>query len=75
MITKEEAANNRHFHYFHKGKCHNYRANGMMKTWKRNPERFRVPLKYGMYEYGYLTEENCSEFHLPGGKDCPTVVK
>jgi hypothetical protein len=26
------------------------KINGMPKTWKRNPERVEVPLKYGMYE-------------------------
>ena len=31
------------------------RVNGEVKTWKRNSERIRVPLKHGLYEYGELT--------------------
>lgn len=27
-------------------------VNGNLKTWKRSPNRVRVPWKYGMYEYG-----------------------
>lgn len=26
--------------------------NGAVKTWKRDPNRVEVPVKYGMYEYG-----------------------
>jgi hypothetical protein len=32
------------------------KVNGISKTWKRNPEKVRVPYKYGLYEYGYITE-------------------
>ena len=31
------------------------RVNGKPKTWKRNPDRIKVPLKHGLYEYGELT--------------------
>ena len=31
------------------------RVNGAPKTWKRDPERLAIPVKYGMYGYGYLT--------------------
>ena len=30
-------------------------VNGAVKTWKRNPDRIRVPLKRGLYETGELT--------------------
>ena len=33
-----------------------WKVNGKPKTWKRSPERVRVPIKHGMYHYDYLTE-------------------
>jgi len=32
-----------------------YKINGKPKTWKRDPDRIKVPLKWGLYEYGELT--------------------
>lgn len=32
-----------------------WRVNGMPKIWKRDPKRIKVPLKYGLYAYGELT--------------------
>ena len=34
-----------------------WRVNGMVKTWKRDLSRVRVPLKHGLYMYGYVTED------------------
>lgn len=31
------------------------RVTGGVKTWKRDKTRIAVPLKHGLYEYGYLT--------------------
>ena len=31
-----------------------FRVAGAVKTWKKNPERIRVPMKRGLYETGYL---------------------
>ena len=31
---------------------------GSVKTWKRDPERIRIPLKYGLYRYGYLVNND-----------------
>jgi hypothetical protein len=45
------------------------RVNGAVKRWKRNPDRIQVPLKYGMYEFFYLTNDNLEHFHLHA--DCP----
>lgn len=39
-----------------------WRANGQCKTWKRSPERFKLPIKHGLYNYGYITEENAHLF-------------
>ena len=33
------------------GKLGAVKINGAIRTWKRDPERIEVPLKYGMYEY------------------------
>ena len=41
-----------------------YRVNGMVKLWKRDPQRVKVPIKRGLYEYGYITQDNLSEFSL-----------
>ena len=40
------------------------RRNGKTKTWKRNPEKFQIPVKYGLYEYFYITNENAHEFSI-----------
>jgi hypothetical protein len=45
------------------------RVSGMCKTWKTRPEEFRVPIKYGLYESGELTHQNCELLHLPD--ECP----
>lgn len=50
----------------HAVKC---RVNGALKTWKRNPERFRIPVKYGLYDYGEITNENATDWYLPS--ECP----
>ena len=41
-----------------------YKVNGKVKTWKRDLNRIQVPLKRGLYEYDYLTENNIEYFHL-----------
>jgi hypothetical protein len=37
-------------------------VNGAVKTWKTRPDKVRVPLKHGLYAYGYLTQYNCKFF-------------
>jgi hypothetical protein len=50
-----------------------WRVNGQLKLWKRSPEKFELPLKHGLYNYGYLNPSNIGNFHLPS--ECtPTVV-
>lgn len=36
-------------------------VNGMVKTWKTDPSRIRVPLKHGLYTYGSLTEADFTD--------------
>lgn len=80
MVTKEQALTEDNFHF---GTCSKHigprggvkikvvkvRRSGMTKTWKRSPERFRTPIKYGMCESSYIREDNCDRFHC--AKDCP----
>lgn len=42
----------------------NWKANGKLKTWKRSPERFRLPIKHGLYSYGYIDETNLKLFFI-----------
>lgn len=41
-----------------------FKVNGKPKTWKRNPSAVQVPLKRGLYEYGYMTEDMLQDFSL-----------
>lgn len=45
------------------------RVSGACRTWKRTPEKFRVPVKYGLYESSAIDEYNAGDFHRP--EDCP----
>ena len=40
------------------------RRNGKTKTWKRSPDRFQIPVKHGLYDYGYITEDNANAFYI-----------
>ena len=44
---------NKHFGAFLEVKI-----NGKPKTWKRKPERVQIPYKYGLWEHGYITEND-----------------
>lgn len=39
-----------------------YRRTGATKTWKTRPNEFRIPIKRGLREYGYITQDNVHEF-------------
>jgi hypothetical protein len=38
------------------------RRNGRTKTWKRQPGVFRIPVKYGLYDYFYIDNNNADEW-------------
>lgn len=38
------------------------RVNGQVKRWKRRPNEFRLPVKYGLRECFYLTHRNAAEW-------------
>jgi hypothetical protein len=46
------------------GSPQRFKVNGNVKTWKKDNSRIRVPLKRGLYEFGYLDEYNISQFDL-----------
>jgi len=46
------------------GSPERWRVNGKVKLWKRNPNRIQIPLKHGLYDYGYLTERDLNAFSL-----------
>lgn len=46
-----------------------WRANGKCKVWVTRPDEFRLPVKFGLRDYDYITEENADKFHRQ--EDCP----
>jgi hypothetical protein len=38
------------------------RRNGSTKRWKRTIDKFVIPVKYGLYEYYNITNDNCHEW-------------
>ena len=83
MITKEQALTAKEFHFTGKHECLRIegprggltlrqtvcRRSGQTQTWKRDTARFRVPVKYGLYESGEITQDNAQDWHAAG--DCP----
>lgn len=47
------------------------RANGKCKTWKRDPQRWQLPVKHGLYDYGYATNTDAQHWHR--AEDCPAL--
>lgn len=83
MITREQALQLQYRDELHYGTCkkimgtrggiryavERWRVNGKVKTWKRQPDNFEVPIKYGLRDYHYLHNLNAYNFHL--ATDCP----
>lgn len=71
MVTKDEAmvasnftfkiANPKHKSF---GELRNCRRSGKTQVWKTRPNDFKVPVKYGLYESFYITQDNASEFSV-----------
>jgi len=76
-ITKAEALTANMFHennaHNSDGSCVRWRRNGRTKVWKTKPNRFEIPVKYGMRGYWHITNLNASEFHL--AEDCTNEKK
>jgi hypothetical protein len=80
MVTKEQAVNARHgdeFHFTGKHDCKvritRVRVTGKCQVWKTSPERFRLPVKYGLYESSCIDDSNAGSYHA--AKDCTRTVK
>ena len=43
-----------------------WKVNGKIKLWKRDTERFELPIKHGLYLYGTLTEYNSQCMTIEG---------
>ena len=73
MVTKEQAQNSMYF-YQHTIQTPTgfrslprpikWRANGKCKLWEKSPEKFKLPIKHGLYAHAYLTEENAHLFEI-----------
>jgi hypothetical protein len=46
-----------------------WRRNGRTQTWRTRPGEFRIPVKFGMRSYDYITDREAPRFHTP--EDCP----
>lgn len=72
MIDKEIAVNLTHgtelfssLRLDSRGNPSKVRVTGKCKTWKRDPERFKLPVKYGLYESFYIVnDEFAKHWHL-----------
>lgn len=65
VITLNMAKNLRHgTTILHKESGRRWRVNGRPKTWVLTPSKVEVPLKYGLYDGGYLTEEDLDDYIL-----------
>ena len=67
-ITLDQAKSLRHGDILHHvtnknsdGTPQRWRVNGAVKTWKTRPNEVKIPVKYGMYSYDYVTHR---ELHL-----------
>jgi hypothetical protein len=69
MITKAQAMNATHGDIFHHATAKNAdktparcRVTGMCKVWKTRPDEFRLPVKHGMYDSFYITQDNAADW-------------
>lgn len=40
-----------------------WRRNGRTRTWKRDPQRVEIPVKFGMYGYSTITAADFASMH------------
>ena len=45
------------------------RLSGKLRTWKRTPDRWEQPVKYGLYVSMIINKDNAHFFHR--AEDCP----
>lgn len=69
MLTKDQAMTHRGTLYHvslkdSRGAPLQCRTNGACKTWVTRPSEFKLPVKYGMYQYFYITQDSANEWSL-----------
>lgn len=71
MITKELAVSLNYRNELHHVSLKNAdktpvrcRVNGVCKTWKTRPAEFKLPVKYGLKECFYITENNAADWTI-----------
>lgn len=73
VVTLDELKSGAFSHVYLVGNCGHLmkvKINGKAITWKRNPERVKVPYKYGMYEFGYIRETDKAYVPVKDGAQC-----
>lgn len=75
-MTPEETRRLTREHWFVtvRGCVRRARVTGKLKTWKRSPDRFRLPVKYGMYE-PFAWVNTGSGVGAESGAPCYPVVR
>jgi hypothetical protein len=69
MLTKQQALTQPSTIYHttkrdSRGNALRVRSSGKCQTWVTRPEEFKLPVKYGLYESGYITHANAAEWAL-----------
>ena len=47
------------------GTARQCKVNGRVRTWKRDPNRVEIPVKYGMYEYSTFYANDMERILIP----------
>ena len=68
MISKQQALIADNFEMIHENNADGtpvrWRRNGATKTWKTRQSHFRIPVKHGLYDYGYIDHHNADQFKV-----------
>jgi len=64
MITIDQAKELKYRDILVDSNGRNWRVNGMVKTWKKDSNRIQIPIKHGLYDYGYIDQDNLYFFFL-----------
>ena len=66
MLTKDQAISAKHFAHVtikdSRGNPVQCRSNGTCQVWKTRPNEFKLPVKYGLYQSFYITQDNAAEW-------------
>lgn len=76
LISQEQADTAKVFHDTAIAPCGGKKSNrwrraGKTKRWVRAPERFVIPVKFGLYDYSNITDLDTDTIHAE--EDCPSI--